>query len=149
GPYSKVSLMVFLKVLTIHYTCFDSHFPLFKDSAAMSYNLVMKKMRWSNAQAYCRRHHKDLAHVRNQEEKDIIFNIIQNSTETIAWTGFYRDPWAFWSDSSTSNFTNWSNGQPDNFELNQFCARFSGLSGVWDDVVCGTKHPFFCYSGEV
>lgn len=65
-----------------------------------------------------------------------------------AWIGLYRDPWAFWSDKSTSTFTNWKTGEPNNIFV-EFCAAFYAVSGEWVDENCGKMVPFFCFKGEV
>uniref|UniRef100_A0A4W6CFB3 C-type lectin domain-containing protein n=1 Tax=Lates calcarifer TaxID=8187 RepID=A0A4W6CFB3_LATCA len=67
-----------------------------------SYVLVSMMQTWKEAQAYCRQYHTDLASVRESG---------------LVWTGLYRVPWT-WSDKSSSNFTNWYPGEPDNVNNN-------------------------------
>uniref|UniRef100_A0A4W6CKD6 C-type lectin domain-containing protein n=1 Tax=Lates calcarifer TaxID=8187 RepID=A0A4W6CKD6_LATCA len=87
-----------------------------------SYVLVSMMQTWKEAQAYCRQYHTDLASVRESG---------------LVWTGLYRVPWT-WSDKSSSNFTNWYPGEPDNSALHQ-----------WSDTECSRKLGFLCHEGNM
>uniref|UniRef100_A0A3Q1FZZ0 C-type lectin domain-containing protein n=1 Tax=Acanthochromis polyacanthus TaxID=80966 RepID=A0A3Q1FZZ0_9TELE len=114
-----------------------------------AYVLVDTQLSWSEAQSYCRQHHNDLASVRSEEEKNNIQSTLIAAGHDNVWIGLYRDPWAFWSDNSTSTFTNWGTHQPDNTGSNKFCAVFGLATGKWSDEMCSQRKPFFCSKGEV
>uniref|UniRef100_A0A3P9DTC3 C-type lectin domain family 10 member A n=1 Tax=Maylandia zebra TaxID=106582 RepID=A0A3P9DTC3_9CICH len=76
---------------------------------------VKESRSWSEAQSYCRTYHTDLTSIRSKEEKSNITLTLNGSGVQYVWIGLYRDPWAFWSDNTTSTFTNWMSGQPDNY----------------------------------
>ncbi|XP_028438316.1 C-type lectin domain family 4 member K-like [Perca flavescens] len=65
-----------------------------------------------------------------------------------SWIGLSRDPWK-WSDGSTSSFSFWKNGQPDN-NGNETCvtADFS-QSGAWEGWSCDMERAFICYDPVV
>ncbi|XP_014186699.2 putative C-type lectin domain family 20 member A, partial [Haplochromis burtoni] len=76
-----------------------------------SYILVNESRSWSAAQSYCRTYHTDLTSIRSKEEKSNITLTLNGSGVQYVWIGLYRDPWSFWSDNTTSTFTNWMSGQ--------------------------------------
>ncbi|XP_067468627.1 galactose-specific lectin nattectin-like [Thunnus thynnus] len=116
-----------------------------KTNSTTSYVLVRKKQIWSVAQAYCREHHGDLASIRNKEENDNIQLTLKESKVGSAWIGLYREPWAFWSDNSTSTFTNWDTDQPNKRLSNHFFGAFSANSGKWTSAKSELTIPFFCF----
>ncbi|KAL4008880.1 hypothetical protein ACER0C_002732 [Sarotherodon galilaeus] len=67
----------------------------------------MESRSWSAAQSYCRTYHTDLTSIRSKEEKSNITLTLNGSGVQYVWIGLYRDPWAFWSDNTTSTFNNW------------------------------------------
>ncbi|KAL3967079.1 mannose receptor, C type [Sarotherodon galilaeus] len=79
-----------------------------------SYILVKESRSWSAAQSYCRTYHTDLTSIRSKEEKSNITLTLNGSGVQYVWIGLYRDPWASWSDNTTSTFTNWDPSEPNN-----------------------------------
>uniref|UniRef100_A0A3Q1F481 C-type lectin domain-containing protein n=1 Tax=Acanthochromis polyacanthus TaxID=80966 RepID=A0A3Q1F481_9TELE len=88
-------------------SCEDRYSFLCYDNSPTPYVIVNTSLTWSEAQSYCRQHHNDLASVRSEEEKNNIQSTVTTTGFQRVWIGLYRDPWAFWSDNSTSTFTNW------------------------------------------
>ncbi|CAI5670002.1 unnamed protein product [Oreochromis niloticus] len=111
-----------------------------------SYILVKESRSWSAAQSYCRTYHTDLTSIRSKEEKSNITLTLNGSGVQYVWIGLYRDPWAFWSDNTTSTFTNWEPYQPDNYNSNEYCGAFNLMTGEWADVFCGVRVFFFCFT---
>uniref|UniRef100_A0A668RD89 C-type lectin domain-containing protein n=1 Tax=Oreochromis aureus TaxID=47969 RepID=A0A668RD89_OREAU len=114
-----------------------------------SYILVMESRSWSAAQSYCRTYHTDLTSIRSKEEKSNITLTLNGSGVQYVWIGLYRDPWAFWSDNTTSTFTNWMSYQPDNLNSIEYCGDLYLMSGKLNDGNCGVRIYFFCFTGEV
>ncbi|XP_029023473.2 macrophage mannose receptor 1-like [Betta splendens] len=128
--------------------CGELHpFICYKDNSTRNYILVKQKLTWPEAQAYCREHYRDLVSIHSQDENNNILSNLTASGLANAWIGLYRDPWAFWSDKSTSTFRNWSPGKPDNMLYKEYCASFIALSGKWEDDKCEGSVPFFCFKG--
>uniref|UniRef100_A0A669BD96 C-type lectin domain-containing protein n=1 Tax=Oreochromis niloticus TaxID=8128 RepID=A0A669BD96_ORENI len=99
-----------------------------------SYILVKESRSWSAAQSYCRTYHTDLTSIRSKEEKSNITLTLNGSGVQYVWIGLYRDPWAFWSDNTTSTFTNWMSGQPDNSNSVEYCGTMNLMSGKLNDL---------------
>ena len=97
---------------------------------------------WTEAHNYCRANHTDLASVRNMAENEKIKAMIAAGGD-YAWIGLFRDSWK-WSDGSTSSFSFWKNGQPDNKNETCVAADFS-QSGAWEDWPCDMERAFICY----
>uniref|UniRef100_A0A3B4GFF3 C-type lectin domain-containing protein n=1 Tax=Pundamilia nyererei TaxID=303518 RepID=A0A3B4GFF3_9CICH len=94
---------------------------------------------WSAAQSYCRTYHTDLTSIRSKEEKSNITLTLNESGVEFVWIGLYRDPWAPWSDNTTSTFTNWLSGQPNNYFPPEDCVAFNLNTGKWCDSNCSTR----------
>ncbi|KAL3967085.1 mannose receptor, C type [Sarotherodon galilaeus] len=106
----------------------------------------MESRSWSAAQSYCRTYHTDLTSIRSKEEKSNITLTLNGSGVQYVWIGLYRDHWTFWSDNTTSTFTNWMSGQPDNFLSSDYCGMFNLMTEKWADGVCGAGRNFFCFA---
>uniref|UniRef100_A0A3Q4N9N6 C-type lectin domain-containing protein n=1 Tax=Neolamprologus brichardi TaxID=32507 RepID=A0A3Q4N9N6_NEOBR len=138
-----------LQFYEIHNVCFKIH-PFYSFTAKnTSYILVKESRSWSAAQSYCRTYHTDLTSIRSKEEKSNITLTLNGSGVQYVWIGLYRDPWAFWSDNTTSTFTNWEPSQPNNYDSIQYCVTMYLMTGEWGDSECHTIHNFFCFTGEV
>ncbi|KAF3833572.1 hypothetical protein F7725_024776 [Dissostichus mawsoni] len=70
---------------------------------------VTVPMTWSSAQSYCREKYTDLTSMRNQQEKEEILKVTDESTW---WIGVYRKLWN-WPDRSISSLALWNNGEPN------------------------------------
>uniref|UniRef100_A0A3B4GF95 C-type lectin domain-containing protein n=1 Tax=Pundamilia nyererei TaxID=303518 RepID=A0A3B4GF95_9CICH len=110
-------------------------------------HLVVRLVAYTAAQSYCRTYHTDLTSIRSKEEKSNITLTLNGSG--FVWIGLYRDPWAPWSDNTTSTFTNWLSGQPNNYFPPEDCVAFNLNTGKWCDSNCSTRVRFFCFTGEV
>uniref|UniRef100_A0A8C9XUI9 C-type lectin domain-containing protein n=1 Tax=Sander lucioperca TaxID=283035 RepID=A0A8C9XUI9_SANLU len=77
----------------------------------VTFVIFPKSLTWTAAQIYCRDHYTDLASVRNITENQKIQEMLYGGG--LYWFGLFRDSWK-WSDGSTSSFSFWKNGQPDN-----------------------------------
>uniref|UniRef100_A0A669DN07 C-type lectin domain-containing protein n=1 Tax=Oreochromis niloticus TaxID=8128 RepID=A0A669DN07_ORENI len=128
--------------------CGDSYPFLCYNAKNTSYILVKESRSWSAAQSYCRTYHTDLTSIRSKEEKSNITLTLNGSGVQYVWIGLYRDPWSSWSDNTTSTFTNWWIGQPDNGN-SEYCGPMHLMSGEWADGSCTSKHFLFCFRGEV
>ncbi|XP_039464769.1 macrophage mannose receptor 1-like [Oreochromis aureus] len=124
--------------------CGDSYPFLCYNAKNTSYILVMESRSWSAAQSYCRTYHTDLTSIRSKEEKSNITLTLNGSGVQYVWIGLYRDPWAFWSDNTTSTFTNWMSGQPSNYHPPEDCGSFFLKTGEWADG--WLRSHFFCFT---
>uniref|UniRef100_A0A3B4XXF4 C-type lectin domain-containing protein n=1 Tax=Seriola lalandi dorsalis TaxID=1841481 RepID=A0A3B4XXF4_SERLL len=102
-----------------------------------TYTAINNPLTWKDAQTYCRTYHTDLAMTENAQENVEVMSVM--STD-IAWIGLYREPWR-WSDNSSSSFTNWKSGEPDNYG-GENCAA-ENLDHGWHDLKCDYKISFF------
>ncbi|XP_059210141.1 macrophage mannose receptor 1-like [Centropristis striata] len=110
----------------------------------VTFVLTDDHMTWAKAQSYCRKHHTDLASVRNQAENQKVQELVQAAGgDRKAFIGLYRDSWK-WSDGSNSSFRYWISGEPNGYNENCAAADFSSYSGQWADVTCDQRLPFIC-----
>uniref|UniRef100_A0A8C9Z5U8 C-type lectin domain-containing protein n=1 Tax=Sander lucioperca TaxID=283035 RepID=A0A8C9Z5U8_SANLU len=122
------------------YVMLPLHFAPFSGSN-VTFVFINTIMTWTEAQSYCRDHYTDLASVRNAAENQKLRDAAGGK---LAWIGLLRDSWK-WSDGSTSSFSFWKNGQPDNKNETCVAADFS-QSGTWEDWPCDMERAFKIYS---
>ncbi|KAK7177219.1 hypothetical protein R3I93_001263 [Phoxinus phoxinus] len=98
-------------------------------------------MSWSDAQAFCRQKHTDLAIADDQTDLAELRKITSEFQED-TWIGLYMEPgtssW-IWSDLSNSGFN--SGGI-------QFCV-YTSPDGSWSGWECLEKKAFICYATEM
>ncbi|CAI5670015.1 unnamed protein product [Oreochromis niloticus] len=128
--------------------CGDSYPFLCYNASSTSYILVMESRSWSEAQSYCRTYHTDLTSIRSKEEKSNITLTLNGSGVQYVWIGLYRDPWAFWSDNTTSTFNNWMFSEPGNLYSTEYCGAFNLMSGEWADDFYKNSFYVFCFTAR-
>ncbi|XP_015224515.1 PREDICTED: macrophage mannose receptor 1-like, partial [Cyprinodon variegatus] len=111
----------------------------------VSFVHIKTYMNWTEALSYCRKHHTDLASIRNLDENRKVNNTIPKDR---VWIGLYRDTWK-WADANNSTFRNWNkeNNEPNSHGKEECAAANFGRSGQWEDWNCGERKSFICYSG--
>ncbi|XP_054914461.1 macrophage mannose receptor 1-like [Poeciliopsis prolifica] len=116
------------------------------------YHFVNGSFTWSEAQAYCRRKHTDLAAIQSPTEVNGVMNVLSSAGHTSeAWIGLYSEIDWRWSDGFTGNgaeFRYWdiADNEPDLYFANQFCVSIGQPGKCWDDS-CSISYPFICYNG--
>uniref|UniRef100_A0A3B1JKY3 Macrophage mannose receptor 1-like n=1 Tax=Astyanax mexicanus TaxID=7994 RepID=A0A3B1JKY3_ASTMX len=116
------------------FLCYDAN------STKRFFSITVLKS-WSDAQAYCREFHTDLATSYNESDNLILKNLV--SGQWSAWFGLFRDPWK-WSDQSNASSINWAVGSPDNSGGYENCG--SVTYSIITDVPCSGFLPFFCHT---
>ncbi|XP_017332277.2 putative C-type lectin domain family 20 member A [Ictalurus punctatus] len=104
------------------------------------YIYISNTVQWSEAQAYCRQYHTDLASARDETENSFIQALVTG----ITWFGLIKDPWK-WVDHTNFSTISWMSGQPDNGQWDENCGYI--YMGEAADASCSDILPFFCYSG--
>ncbi|XP_039656969.1 C-type mannose receptor 2-like [Perca fluviatilis] len=129
-------------------SCEHGLFPVCADirGSNVTFVVINTPITWTKAQSYCRALYTDLPSVRNMTENQKLLGVIGVNW---VWIGLFRDSWK-WSDGSTSSFSFWKKGQPDNNNGKETCvaADFS-QSGAWEDWPCDMERAFICYGPVV
>lgn len=99
-------------------------------------------MNWSDAQAFCRRIHTDLAWVRNKQENQALQDILKNRT---VWIGLSRKSWR-WSDGSEATFVPWKTLPLPYGDCGALDVRNKTPGIVQTN--CAGKAPFLCSRGK-
>ncbi|XP_039655540.1 macrophage mannose receptor 1-like isoform X2 [Perca fluviatilis] len=125
-------------------SCDNIHYPICADvrGSDVTFVIVTQALTWTAAQSYCRANHTDLASVRNMAENQKVKAMLSGGG--LYWFGLFRDSWK-WSDGSTSSFSFWKNGQPDNNGNEACVASDFSQSGAWEDWSCDMERAFICY----
>ncbi|TDH11031.1 hypothetical protein EPR50_G00082020 [Perca flavescens] len=127
-------------------SCDIIHYAVCADvrGSSVTFVIITILMTWPEAQSYCRAHYTDLASVRNMAENQKVQAMLKVG---LYWFGLFRDSWK-WSDGSTSSFSFWKKGQPDNNNETCVAADFS-QSGAWEGWSCDMERAFICYGPVV
>uniref|UniRef100_A0A8C6UJZ4 C-type lectin domain-containing protein n=1 Tax=Neogobius melanostomus TaxID=47308 RepID=A0A8C6UJZ4_9GOBI len=107
---------------------------------------VQSGQTWSDALAYCRTHHVDLAVIEDASDLTTVSNLI--STHWV-WIGLSREPFR-WSDNRISYFKNWHGQEPDNKQTIEHCVvEYSSPEHYWLDASCASTFPVICQQGKM
>lgn len=113
------------------------------------YVLIPTRMRWSEAQTYCRETHTDLITIESLEDMKILAGVADTSVfKVMFWTGLMKHEvksW-MWSSGGTpglGDYTNWAS--PPN--SSQDCGAMRG-DGKWLGELCAATLPCVCQTGE-
>lgn len=109
-----------------------------------SYEVILTKLSWRDAQNECHKRGKDLARARSQTENQALQEVLSGQVSSF-WIGLFRDSWR-WSDQSDSSFRRWGSSQPNNDGL---CAVYNPVTMTWWDRACSFHYYFFCYNGKL
>lgn len=114
----------------------------------LEYVLVSKKMKWDEAQMYCRENHSDLATIESLKDMKMLASIAAARSITgLLWIGLkkYEVKSWMWSSGDTPGLTGYSNWAT--FHTSNHCGALRG-DGKWLVVFCATTLPFVCQTGE-
>eukprot|EP00064_Thunnus_orientalis_P016503 superscaffoldBa00003288_g16569 len=117
----------------------------YNEKSNEKFHLTEKKMKWLDAQSYCREHHTDLVSGLNQLEDNELINKIK-SEESLVMIGLFRDTWR-WSDGSSFSFRHWNQGF--NSQSGEGECAMLDEKGRWKNNNCYDAKPFFCYDDKV
>lgn len=107
-------------------------------------------MSWEQARNKCEKRGGHLVTITSQEEQDAVFAYLQEKIqpEMDAWIGIWRNetetPWAKWVTGEDVEYTNWSAGNPDEYNGQCYGVMCGGERagenfyiepGQWDDLV--------------
>ena len=87
-----------------------------------------------------------LASVENRQEQNFMLDYVNSVKGGGFWIGFtdqQSEGLYTWTDGTSSLFTFWGRGEPNNNEGNQNCALLY-LNGAWDDTECDSQKEFMC-----
>lgn len=93
---------------------------------------------WNSAKEWCERRGGHLATITSEEENSFLYNLLQSINVQNAYFGFTDEEtegvWK-WVTGEESDYTNWSDGEPNNDWLSENYATFfySCPNGTWND----------------
>jgi len=102
---------------------------------------------WSSAESYCDGYDYHFVTIDDATE-DAWLDTTADSYSTQKWWIGYNDvstegTWV-WSDGSSSSYTNWHSGEPNN-SGNEDCGQLNRYTdGSWNDEPCGSSFRFIC-----
>jgi hypothetical protein len=107
---------------------------------------------WSSAQSACAAIGYHLADVEDSAENTSIYAAAQAVRSGNAWwlgindlanEGVYT-----WDGGSTSTYSNWRSGEPNNFNNNEDCGKYAAnYAGQWNDSNCADTNYYICEAG--
>ncbi|XP_072923096.1 C-type lectin mannose-binding isoform-like [Hemitrygon akajei] len=126
---------------------------LYFPSLNSCYRNINIKKTWQEAEEFCNQlpHYGNLASVTSPKHNTFISSIIlaMDASKPWTWIGL-NDIWKegtfTWSDGSSYNYQNWSQGEP-NDRNNEDCVHIlygSTGYGCWNDLPCDKKLGFVC-----
>uniref|UniRef100_A0A8C6PXM6 C-type lectin domain-containing protein n=1 Tax=Nothobranchius furzeri TaxID=105023 RepID=A0A8C6PXM6_NOTFU len=102
---------------------FTTHNPACTDGwLNAAFVFISAKMNWTDAQSFCRKHHTDLASVRNLPENQKVKPLIPSGQDL----------------DRNSSFRFWRSGEPNNVN----CTEMNAAANFWMDGTCDQKRAF-------
>lgn len=119
-------------------------------SVPRKYYLIQQQKTWSEAQAYCRATHDDLAIIESNDNMVRLQNEAQRQHfSSSAWIGLYDavNSWC-WSmgNETLGSMRLWSSPEPNNYAGIESCGLM--YSTGWNDMPCTLRYPFVCFDGK-
>uniref|UniRef100_UPI00398F8B06 C-type lectin LmsL-like isoform X2 n=1 Tax=Pristiophorus japonicus TaxID=55135 RepID=UPI00398F8B06 len=116
------------------------------------YKFFSEKKTWIDAEVYCqaqaRGGHLTSIHWVEQNESVVQFIISKDKTSPVTWIGLndnHKEQYYFWTDGSVTDFTNWLENEPNNYEGSEHCVQINtDVPGAWSDVPCTHQNSFIC-----
>uniref|UniRef100_A0A3B1JVF9 C-type lectin domain-containing protein n=1 Tax=Astyanax mexicanus TaxID=7994 RepID=A0A3B1JVF9_ASTMX len=109
--------------------------------APRRYHYVSESRTWLAAQSYCRTLYSDLATINSMEDMNSLTNEVDPLYIGAVWIGLKRGTQKRWGWSmggdTLSQYSNW-----ENLFQADCVAMIKGLSGKWENTICGRKLPF-------
>ena len=103
---------------------------------------------WTTAETYCDSYDYHLATIDDASEDRWIDTTADSYSTGKWWFGLndISSEGSFvWSDGSTSSYTNWKSGEPNNAGGNEDCAQINRYTdGTWNDEPCSSGFFFIC-----
>ncbi|MEZ4338352.1 MAG: C-type lectin domain-containing protein [Sandaracinaceae bacterium] len=120
-----------------------------------AYQFCTTRERWDQAEVSCTRDGYHLVTIDDRAENDFVRDEARSRRDEDWWIGYTDDRMEGtfeWVSGSTSTFTNWALGQPDNSGFNADCTEMingtlsPGVRGEWNDATCNTNQSYVCES---
>lgn len=117
------------------------------DDGASCYLASSQDATWLDALESCESWGGSLVKIDSREEDDLLGERM-TTTFWIAASDRVQEGQVFWSGGAPLLFTNWSQGQPDDFQGREDCVVKTAPAGTWNDRPCGNVNPFVCERSE-
>nr|XP_046237212.1 uncharacterized protein LOC124054838 [Scatophagus argus] len=119
--------------------------------------VVGRRLCWSDALFFCRRHHWDLLSLHSQEEQSEMERLLSGSPFPLTdyvWLGLRRNLFGrqkmlnswFWMSGDSMNFTKWPQGSAARPSTNLCGGVARGERHLWEDQPCDELLNFICQS---
>ena len=114
-----------------------------------TYVFVETSYSYADASANCQSMGMQLASIHSAEQDAEAFALAAGSTSFV-WFGLHdltTEGTFEWSDGSAVDYTNWGDGQPDDWESNEDCGGYwpdTYTDGGWNDGPCDGTYPSIC-----
>jgi len=112
------------------------------------YQFVDTFKTWKDAENFCQGQtwggvQGHLASIHSEEENIFVASLARASM----WLGYHdlhkEGQWT-WTDGTTSSYSNWAKGEPDNAKNNEDCMEMNTPLEQWNDDVCTKQQTFVC-----
>ena len=107
------------------------------------YLISSENAAWPDALDSCESWGGSLVKIDSQEEDELLGERM-TTTFWIAASDRVVEGQVFWAGGAPLTFSNWSQGQPDDFQGREDCVVKTAPAGTWNDRPCGNVIPYVC-----
>ncbi|CAH1779946.1 unnamed protein product [Owenia fusiformis] len=106
------------------------------------------RLNWLDARKNCIDQGAELASFHDDDEHDFVYkNFIFGESDEPLWIGLNNrdtEEGHKWSDGSSVTYTNWADGEPNNWGDRENCVEMKNSDGKWNDMNCGRTRNWVC-----
>lgn len=120
-------------------------------SSGCTYGFFSDRLKFEEAEAACAGLGGHVASIHSQADADSLRWIIESGQALpgTVWIGFTdsgTEGTFVWADDSSSDFDQWADGEPNNFNGEEDCteANIQAFGISWNDISCNSEMPYIC-----
>lgn len=107
------------------------------------YRVSSQNATWLDALESCESWGGSLVNIDSRAEDELL-GARMTTTFWIAASDRVQEGQMFWSGGAPLTYSNWTSGQPDDFQGREDCVVKTSPAGTWNDRPCGNVFPYLC-----
>jgi C-type mannose receptor len=108
------------------------------------YEKVEEELSYSDASANCANQGGNLVTILDQAKQNFVAGLAGGEDIWLGLDDLQTEGTFTWASGQTISFSNWNEGEPNNYGGSEDCGMMRGEDTLWNDSGCGNKHKSIC-----